>query len=126
PEKPIVIAFLPEALDMSSFVCKTGALTEQVHTRQQVRVVGKSNDQPVQVIRHEDERRYFNTVLGCSTQKLLACRFYNVAILEAAATVQRAHREEDAVRTDVQGRIELRRAALFHATRHSKPRASLG
>jgi len=110
---------------MVPLVRKAGALSEYVHASKKIGMCLESTDEPVQMIWHEDVRNYFDTVLRRCTQEFIARSFDDAPIFEGRTTVQRTHREEDAMRTDVERRIEFARAAMFHAGAQSKPRAAL-
>jgi hypothetical protein len=101
----------------------TSALAEHVHEPQEIGIFGEAAQHRVQMVRHEHVRNYFYAVRGGRTQKFAARCFGDDVILEGAATVQGAHGAEDAVGTDVEGRIEFRRSSMCHARGMSNPRA---
>jgi hypothetical protein len=77
----------------------------------------------MKMVRHEAVRNYFNVAAACSTQKLSAHALTSRKVREVFLALERAHREENTVRTDVAIIRKARRTTVRHKGPPSKFRS---
>ena len=125
-EHVVEVAVLPETSSLLTPKAERRPASEYVCTLSTVGQCSPALDQRMKVVRHQAVRNDFNVPASRGTQKLRLDPLTDRGVREVFLALERAHREEHALRTDVAVVRKARWSAVRHARRRASADPSLG